>query len=377
MKWVRLNIRHFGGDPGQVTVLGQSAGGHSVSLLALSPLATGLFHRVIIQSGASISPSSISRTSDAVSPREAASKLGIKVGCLRQDSSSLLSCLRSKPVEEIRNADLATFAEAEADYTLILLWKPRVDGPSGFLPEDPTVLLSRGLFTDVDTMHGFCAGEMGILINDTEDDGVTLADFKETLLSILSPYKINDKPHIAEQAVATFLRGVTSPIERRSRLIQIASNFQMAAPITHEVDTIVNSATATFSTSPLVKRHFLYRFSYRGSMHPQYPAWTGVPHGSEVPFVFGLPQKTQSVWFVNHQATLTDKKVSELVVKIWSNFAKYGHPTRQFQVQPSPSWPEYTRSQRLILDITENLAVQSLDWTEQDGVYQLMNKRLF
>ncbi|RUS76068.1 hypothetical protein EGW08_016172 [Elysia chlorotica] len=375
LKWVRLNIRHFGGDPGQVTVHGQSAGGHSVSLLALSPLATGLFQRAIAQSGAAITPSSLSRQSERISPRETAGKIGAKVGCLQQDSPSLLKCLRSKTVNELMDADQAVFAEANKDYLFLLMWKPRVDGPSGFLPDEPEVLLSKGLFADVDTMHGFCADELGVLVNDTDNDGVSLAEFKEAAAEILALYKL-DKLHITEQAVTTFLYGVTSPLERRSKLTDLLSNFNMAAPITHEVDTIVRTPTASSDSSPGVRRHFLYRFSYRGNMYPQYPSWIGVPHGAELPFLFGLHLNNQSIWFGDRQPTPADEKVSELVIKIWSNFARYGHPTGQFQVQTAASWPEFTAGQRLVLDITESLAVQTLDWTDQDDVYQLMNKQI-
>ncbi|NXG65399.1 SASB hydrolase, partial [Hemiprocne comata] len=54
LQWVQENIRHFGGDPGSVTIAGESAGGISVSALVLSPLAKGLFHRAISESGTAV-----------------------------------------------------------------------------------------------------------------------------------------------------------------------------------------------------------------------------------------------------------------------------------------------------------------------------------
>ena len=54
--WVKKNIRYFGGDPGKVTIFGESAGSMSVNFHLLSPQSRGLFHRAILQSGTAISP---------------------------------------------------------------------------------------------------------------------------------------------------------------------------------------------------------------------------------------------------------------------------------------------------------------------------------
>ena len=169
-----------------------------------------------------------------------------------------------------------------------------------------------------------------------------------------------------------FFQDVASPIERRSKLIAALSDFQMAAPIVHEVGSI-----PSVHHTPPSRKHFLYRFSYRGSLIPDYPAWGGVPHGIDIPFVFGLPPEAHFIWLAGHQATHTDQKVAEMMVKMWSNFARYGHPMQQSPVQSGTRWPEYSHGQRLIMDIKESLTVQTVDWMEPDDVFQLMKKRLF
>ena len=66
LRWVQQNIAYFGGNPGQVTIFGASAGGTSVSSLVVSPMSKGLFHRAIMQSGVALLPDLISDTHERV-----------------------------------------------------------------------------------------------------------------------------------------------------------------------------------------------------------------------------------------------------------------------------------------------------------------------
>src|SRR4029078_3163778 len=91
LKWVRQNIEHFGGDPNTVTIFGQSGGGRKVGTLLAMPSAKGLFHRAIIESGATIKL--VDRDQATRVAIELMSKLGINKSQLRE--------LQSVPVERI------------------------------------------------------------------------------------------------------------------------------------------------------------------------------------------------------------------------------------------------------------------------------------
>ena len=101
LKWVQRNIGAFGGDPGRVTLIGQSAGAMLNHVLALSPATKGLFHRVILQSGSALSGVAIIN-----SPRQKTVDFAKTIGCTSTNSQELIECLRKAPVKALFSPDL-------------------------------------------------------------------------------------------------------------------------------------------------------------------------------------------------------------------------------------------------------------------------------
>lgn len=93
LKWVKDNVVHFGGDPNNVTLFGESAGAASVHLLMLSPMAKGLFHKAIAQSGTALNPWTIGR--------RCTEELSLNLNLDTTDEQSLLQHLMKAPVEDI------------------------------------------------------------------------------------------------------------------------------------------------------------------------------------------------------------------------------------------------------------------------------------
>ncbi|KAG2469647.1 SAE2 enzyme, partial [Polypterus senegalus] len=98
LQWVQKHIKNFGGDPGSVTIFGESAGGCSVSALVLSPLSSGLFHKAISESGVILLPGIVTENIDPV--KKTVANL---TSCDDSDSGLFIQCLRQKTEEELLN----------------------------------------------------------------------------------------------------------------------------------------------------------------------------------------------------------------------------------------------------------------------------------
>ncbi|MFE3585295.1 carboxylesterase/lipase family protein [Streptomyces vinaceus] len=193
LRWTRQNIAAFGGNPGNVTVSGQSAGSGSVCALLAAPSAAGLFHRAVLQSG----PCTLLRTPDGARAESEARAFAAGAGCT--DAAALAACLRSASgtalVEAART--VPTSGPASGD---------------GLLPVDPATAIGSGRWNKVPVMIGSTRSEARLFVALTQPyltreqyTAQVLAGYGAAGPEVLARYPVSayGSPYLALSAVMT------------------------------------------------------------------------------------------------------------------------------------------------------------------------------
>jgi para-nitrobenzyl esterase len=304
LRWVRENIRAFGGDPGAVTIAGQSAGASAVHALLASPMAKGLFHRAIAQSGI---PGR--RPAPALAQAE---KDGLAFAA--EKGAASLAELRALPAEALqpsRGGNAIRFV-------------PAVDG--ALLPLSPEEALRRGAAADVPMLAGFTADELSL----ASDYGSADPELLRALLE--DNYGAADGPAAAFYAAGT-------EAERRASIIELHRDRWRATLWLWAKD------RAAHGRAPL----YAYSFS-RIAPGPQAERWRAF-HSSEIPYVFGTLGAAPERGF-----TAADRAFSGRIASYWVNFVRTGDPNGR----RLPRWPAFDADRPIAMDLGERIAPRLL-----------------
>ena len=335
LQWVHDNIANFGGDPDNVTLFGESAGGMSVGMHLISPISKGLFHRAIIESGPILL---LNRSVDSVAA--AAENAAARAGC--GDPATAAQCLRALPAEEVvkkLKGGIVFITDLSDKIPLEPLYGTE------FVPDTPYKMFRDGKYADVPIIMGTNKDEASFFVQGRTIK--TMEDYQREVDN--NAKKLGDSLglDLFSNDFLTFYdpANFDSPKQAFSELVG---------------DSGFNCSTRMLADLMAANGTTLYLYHFTKVPTPAMADW-GAFHGAELPFVFG------KFAFLNMKfSTPSNKRASQKIIGLWSSFARDGVPS----ADDVPAWPKYNATTQPMMELDENMAVLENFKTDRCKVYE-------
>lgn len=324
LNWVRDNAEAFGGDPGNVTIFGQSGGGGKVSTLCATPAAKGLFHKAVVQSGSTLSTMT-SEMSRRIG-REPVRQLGLSAGNIGEISKIPYEKLLAAGTAAVETVRKQAEAENGTGGAFIFGWAPTVDG--AVLPRQPFADGAPEQSRDIPMMIGTTRCEFS---PSTYVPMFRNADTEMAVGFLRQRYGQEGADHI----IAAYAKAY--PGYRPVDLIDFDTTFRPNAVRQADIKAAQGGAPV-----------YMYLFTWES---PVLDGALRSTHCMEIPFVFANAKIHASMTGGGAQAETLAGRMSDA----WIAFARTGNPNT-----PSlPHWPAYTPDQRATMFFDNDCAVRN------------------
>lgn len=309
LKWVRKNISNFGGDPDNITVFGESAGGFSTHMMLTTKLTDGMFKRAVIESGGGRTGLNSTHVREASGGRPSGESIGLafaEKNGIHGDGAEALSKLRALPAEALVDGlNMASMQAAASTYA-----GPMIDGT--ILRDEGTAMYNAGMEHPVAVMVGANSMDIGFVSGKTKDE--VFASFPD-----------------AKKAQSLY--DPDNALEFQGLAMEVGGDRFMVEPARFIARKVTEAGHPAYE----------FRFSYVAeSMRKQ---WKGAPHATEIPYVFDTVK-------ARYGADLTDKDeaAARATNRYWINFATNGDPNGG----GLPNWPVYKTSDDVLMNFTDD-----------------------
>ena len=296
LRWVRADIAAYGGDPRQVTIYGESAGGISVCAQLVSPASAGLFQRAITESGPCTLPAQPLATAE-----NQGAQLATTLGC--PTGAAMLDCMRSKSAQQVVQAmpPDPSFLVGQGAH-----WGPVADGVT--VPDHATRLLTAGQFHRVP-----------VIVGANRDEGRLFVGLHE--LQTGSPLTVAQWP----AAVDAYF-GPTVGAEVRQEY-PLGAYPDPGAAFGQAVGDAVLACPAVASAALLRRWVPVYEYEYDHAPNPFVLTMPGLDlgafHSAELPYVFATTTNSSGKFVF----TPAERQLSTTVSSAWARFAANGDPS--------------------------------------------------
>ena len=322
LEWVRRNIAQFGGDPGRVTIAGQSSGSEDVCILMTSPLAAGLFNAAILESGTCVDSVYPRLHDEETSGGRLAHDLGVGAG--------------PQALQQLRSIPAARIVETAANDENVDL-EPNIDG--SVLPSQPAVTFARGGQARIPVMLGTNEDEVSIfaspIVGGHSYRPKTAAEYRAWLKRKFGGF--------ADDVFAAYPATEDAQVPGVFRTMFSDYDFSFSAWLLAK------------ETAETAQPAFLYRFTYVGS-GPF--ANLGAFHSEELMFLSG---RYWTSWVPQPE----DAQLSRAMVGYWGQFIKTGSPNGA----GLPTWPAFGGNESC-QELGRRVGPEPVPRKERFGIFQ-------